>query len=356
MSSYKEGLYFNMPFSEYIAIEAFNRGMAEDITVSYEEAWGKSWMNPDKEENYDSPQMQLGRQVHSKILEPKVFDKEYVAYPEKPEGALETCDDLKAVIKEFNATNNEKLKISGSKAELMETVKSIKPDAIIWQEVYDKWLKENEGKEILNSERLKLLDKIQASFNRNKYAVEMVKEGYSEVTILWKENGLLCKARLDWLGPDRWVDLKTFSLKRKKPIEQAVADEIKYNKYHWQYYVYQEALGYILRKIKAGKAEMHGDIDDGFKEKLLRSFYKECGFIFVRTDPYYQVRIPKPYSGLPGATNNEYFDKGKEFWQNALAKYHFAIRKWGTDPWIDEDTVFDLEDHHFGMSLGYEVL
>ena len=75
------GIYFNLSFDEYKAIDALNNG----ILVTWE---GKTPAHSQIEKK-DTPQMRLGRRAHRAILEPDKFDRDKCTAPE-----LEAIDGI----------------------------------------------------------------------------------------------------------------------------------------------------------------------------------------------------------------------------------------------------------------------
>ena len=87
-----------------------------------------------------------GTAFHMLILEPHLFDEQYVMPLVLPDDALSTADDLKAALKEAGE------KVSGTKAELIERLKAVRPDAKIADELKQQYAVANAGRTIISLE------------------------------------------------------------------------------------------------------------------------------------------------------------------------------------------------------------
>ena len=117
----------------------------------------------------DKPAFQFGRAVHSAILTPEAFARDFVVLPE-----------------------------------------GIDRRTKAGREAYDSFLQENAGREIITAADAEIVGRIAAAVHGNRDAAELLKGTKREETMFWTdENGILCKARADALRPGLIVDLKT---------------------------------------------------------------------------------------------------------------------------------------------------
>lgn len=93
-----------------------------------------------------TPAQRIGTAFHMLVLEPELFDESYVLPMVLPEDALSTIDDLKAALKEAGE------KVSGTKPELIERLKAVRPDAKIADELKQKYAISNAGRTIISIE------------------------------------------------------------------------------------------------------------------------------------------------------------------------------------------------------------
>lgn len=85
----------------------------------------------------------IGTAFHMLVLEPHLFDEQYVLPMVLPDDVLSTIDDLKAALKEAGE------KVSGTKPELIERLKAVRPDAKIADELKQRYALSNAGRTII---------------------------------------------------------------------------------------------------------------------------------------------------------------------------------------------------------------
>lgn len=87
-----------------------------------------------------------GTAFHMLVLEPHLFEEQYVLPLVLPDDALSTNDDLKAALKEAGE------KVSGTKSELIERLKAVRPDVKIADELKLQYAAANAGRTIISLE------------------------------------------------------------------------------------------------------------------------------------------------------------------------------------------------------------
>jgi exodeoxyribonuclease VIII len=97
-------------------------------------------------EREPTPAMKIGTAFHMLVLEPELFDNSYVLEYQLPADALVTADDLKAALKEAGE------KVSGTKPELIERLKAVRPDVKIADELKQQYAVQNAGRTILSTD------------------------------------------------------------------------------------------------------------------------------------------------------------------------------------------------------------
>jgi len=355
---YKEGIYFNMPFSEYREIKAANRSYLEKLPEDIEEAWKVSPFNPEREEGEDTPQMKLGRAVHSAVLEPDIFCDLYVRTPRPEDFADKTILEKNSELSDFLVSVGEKK--SGKKEELIaRALPHLDPKThVIWDNVMSSFYSdvEDHGKTVLNDNESEIIRGIIEKLEICDEIKEVFSKGYPEVTLIWRDEatGTLCKARLDYVRPEAIGELKTFSYRGKKNMYKAMCDEINYNKYNAQYVFYYNALKTLIKKVKANKAEVFGDVDKTWLEKFLENSNKQYFIVFTRTDSPYQMKaIELKQAAIQGASDNQYYVEGLHSVKQGLALHKSFTNKAkefeSVSPklvWRDPRQVEVLQDEH----------
>ena len=169
------GIYPNVPFDEYLALPYLNNSAIKMATRSM--AHVKATL--DGKMGIETKATQFGSLVHTMVLEPDNFDKLYIVDP--------------GPSKFLTSTGKESANYRNTKS-------------------FKEWAEEHAvaaGKTLIDEE-----DLARAKACRDKVAAHPIAQtllggdGQREVTIIWDEDDLLCKARCDYLGD--WItDLKT---------------------------------------------------------------------------------------------------------------------------------------------------
>lgn len=344
----KEGIYFNMTDEEYHSLPCLNRSTMEEVVIGDEQAAYSSYLNPDKPVNNPTPAMELGTAIHSAVLEPDDFGHLYIKKPEvedyQDKIIFKGNDDFKAFFKNVGE------KVSGTKAELIQRISPyIGEEHLIWENVLTDFNAQVScGKRALSSDNFEVVEGIMDSINKRPKIREILSKGYSEVTIIWRdeETGILCKCRLDYVRPEAIGELKSFALKSKKPLKKVVCDEIAYNQYNFQYKVYSQALETIIRKIRKKEAEVFGEVDQEWLEAFLKSPKKQFYIVFVRTAAPFQSVAVLLEKGVEGATENVYHSEATLMYRHAIDRFKIIKEKVEKGEIIIEEEIITLDDMH----------
>lgn len=197
----EDGIYFNLPDEVYHAEKRLSSSGIRDILENPTFYWFNSNYNPLREEK-PSQAMTDGKIFHAMVLESDNFKNKFKVTP----------PEIEAMNK-----NSSEFKIWKS-AQTLEVIPFAK---------YKKF------KLICDylSQEGQILD------------CNIFAGGFPEVSILWTENGIKRKARIDYLTAGRIIDLKTFLKKNKKPLNNYVAE------YFFSFRVYLQLI-YYERAVK----------------------------------------------------------------------------------------------------------
>jgi hypothetical protein len=339
-----EGIYFNMSFDEYKALPYFSRSLAKKVRFDLEEA--KYYQEHGIEE---TSAMALGTAIHSMFLEPEDFAKTYVRELSFKDFSGKVILDTNKELENFLASVGEKK--SGMKKE--ELIAKVEPwldpnKYVIWDKELKKFYEKAalNKQQILSNENFETMMGLRASFAKRKYLPEAIKDGYAEVTIIWKdaETGIMCKCRVDYLRPTVITDVKSFSVTNEdKSLFEYLFNQTTRKYYNFQFAIYSEALETIIKKIRANQAKVHGDVDPAWLEKFLENSKKQFFILYVRTAAPYQMKaIELERAGAEGATPNEYYSVAKNIWRETLKKYSQALK---SGIWTEKE-VETLGDEH----------
>lgn len=154
-----------------------------------------AYLNPERPERKDTPDMAFGRAFHTFVLEPHLFDQEYAVEP------------AKVLLKDFG------------------------------RDIYDAYKQqivclELTGKTILTADQMEKLEKMRQSVLNHPQASDLIIGGAIEHSLFWEDphTGIRCKTR-----PDVWHDNMTADLKTcVSADERAFVNSIGSYGYHWQ--------------------------------------------------------------------------------------------------------------------------
>lgn len=266
---FEPGRYEGVPNEVYHAANGISSTMVKDARVSlmYFEARHVSKTI----QKVRSPVLDMGNLVHALALQPDQLEKEFSIEPEIPEGAFTTtatirafideynnglpvllsADDIKRFLEEYNATlpaqvktsgsrdslleqlalinpdmvaqeaqKAQPLKVSGAKADLIQAVKSVKPDAVFADELLDAWRENPEGKVLVTRQQLATALAIQKALLNHPTAGKLLTHPSRAVEVSYfgidEETGLEVRVRpdleIDMGGLRIGADLKTISM------------------------------------------------------------------------------------------------------------------------------------------------
>lgn len=172
------------------------------------EFWRYSSLNPNKEKKEPTAAMIFGRLVHCRVLTPEAYDNEFVVEPVKPEGAVDTVDDIKTLLDKLGVP----YKKSAPKAVLIQVVREFAPQAIIWADVLDGFKNIAGNRTIVTKEQYDLARSMQDAMFRNPAVKQLIGNGYSEEPYCWFPDGpqgLMRKCKLDYMRQGLVIEYKT---------------------------------------------------------------------------------------------------------------------------------------------------
>lgn len=269
----KDGIYFGLPEETYLAVERLSKSGIKKLRVSPADFYDQSWLNPKpkdltpEQERRQALALYMGRAYHAARLEPEKFASTYVrelTKAEMPDGSLFTADQMKDEIRTRNEGRDKeaKLKLSGTtEAIAISLADDGFPKEKLWHLAFNEWergladnalkLEASSFDEILeDGRRLHLLPSVK----------EHLSGGAAEVSVFWTcpDTGIPMKARIDYLKPASFTELKTFANPNGKNLYKCLTDAIQYNRY------YIDAVSYLqaIEAIASPSIEIIGDATD----------------------------------------------------------------------------------------------
>jgi exodeoxyribonuclease VIII len=190
----KTGIYHNIPFEEYIQIDAVNFSTMKHISKS-----PLHYKHASEVPQLPTSAMRIGKAVHCAILEPDKFESDYTFWAESRRG------------KDWNL-----------------------------------FKAENSHKEILTIGELTTVTSMSESVRNHRCSNNLLLGGECEVTVVWTDasTGLKCKARIDYIDTEKeiLIDLKT----TKDASSQKFTRDFFNYQYHAQLAHYRKGVQSVL--------------------------------------------------------------------------------------------------------------
>lgn len=303
-----------MTEEEYRAAPGLSQSALKDLAVSPLRFYHKQ-IRPDREPEEPTPYMIFGSAVGCALLEgPEAFLNRYAqwASAEDYPGCLVTIADIRAWIQ------GKGMAPKGTKKEdVINQALAIDPAVPILEVIEKRNAARNAGKQMLSKEDwVRVGTAVDALMEEPKIRT-ILESGSPEVPMfrMDPETGVLLKAKMDWVKPNLIMDVKTFTQKRGKSIDQSVADAIFYERYHWQAYFY---------------SKVRGLAENGWKGDFV--------IALVESEEPHEVRIKalRP--------DNLYWNTARFEVNQLIELYADCINRFGESPWRDAQLVGLLQD------------
>lgn len=339
------GIHFGLSDEDYFSVPALSASGMKHLRVSPLDFWARApFLNPnyedDQEDASDSFARILGRAYHKRLLEGRgAFDACYAPAfdPTVHKGALDGMPAIKARLRHHKESGH-KVKLSGSKDELIERLLEIEPTARIMdvlREIHEENLHDYT---LLSQPTLDKIELAAAMIEKHPELSKAFTGGMPEVSIFWTcpVIGVNCKARLDYLKPKAIVDLKTVANTMGKPLPIAVAREFGNRRYFVQAAFYAEAAKQIKNLMDAGK--VYGDAAHDYLSKLYADHDKTFLFVF-------QIKGVAPAAiGRTFPAQGIMFQIAQTEIETLKQIYRECTERWGTDPWVEASKIEALAD------------
>lgn len=317
-----------IPAVDYHAHLALSASGMKDLAVSPLRYWYLH-INPDRPERKETHEQQFGTALHCLVLEgEEVFHERYTHAVDKSDypDCLITIEDLRGWLRKKG------LKDSGTrKTELISQVRDVDSSVPIWDVICEGSLANAAGKRSISKSEFERIQNAADALLGEPQLREILRGGESEVSILTDDpkNGTPWKARLDWVSDVCILDIKTFTQKRGKSIDESVADAIYYETYYRQAFFYSTIHQRITSRKKPAKFVM----------------------AFVESDPPHEVRIKELRPATDGVMN-VYWSRAQIEVNHYSRLWAMFMREYGEKPWRVEQKIEVLLDEEM-RALAY---
>jgi len=403
------GIYFGMPEEDYHRVNACSTSELKRMGVSSMEAWAYSRRNPDYEDN-GTRYLDHGKAVHCLVLEGRdAYQSRYAVEldasdfegvlistdeikaaisrftrrgPVSPTGTTKqelldqlvalgerhgrevnregTVPDLKARIREFEeeqpVTPVTRIAVEedgvvstrpASKADLIDQLLSLDPEARVWDRIISAHLSEHEGKTMISPKDDRRVQVAAAMIAKHPDAGKLLTGGYAEVSLFWycPRTGAPMKARVDYLKLSAIIDLKTLSNKTGKPIDRAIEHAIASYRYNLQHCIYDEGVREVRKLLRAkGPDCVHQPVHAYDKSVLawceqwaMQDDPPAFIFIFQQSGMAPVTRVKVMPRQMVFSVTNAQAEKLKRAWVE-------CVQTWGNDPWVDMQSMTEIDD------------
>lgn len=317
-----KGRIVKIPVAEYYAVPALSNSGMKDLAVSPLRYWHLN-INPARPVRVESPEMKFGTALHCLVLEgDQAFEQRYACklnaadYPD----CLITIEDLRGWIRDKGGKP-----VGTRKAEVIQQAQAMDPSVPVWDVLEARHFATNGGKTFFEKEEWTRLANAAAALRREPKVQEILKSGDAEVSVFVTDSatGIPLKGRLDWISASASciADIKTFTQKRGKSIDQTIADAIYYEGYYRQAFLYST----LHQRATGRKAPL----------KYIMPF--------VESQEPHEVRIRELRQSSHGAVNL--------YWQKAAIEVRHFCETWGhymsefgDRPWRRDREIEVLDD------------
>ncbi|MBY0561455.1 PD-(D/E)XK nuclease-like domain-containing protein [Hyphomicrobium sp.] len=343
------GIYFGLADDVYHADPSLGSHSVARLRYSGPHYWWESWMNPLREEKKESDAYIWGRAFHKLTLEGRsAFDESFARAPVIDEypGCCRIVDDIKAKLAALG------LPVSGNKAVLIERLKAADPEATFWDEIVA--AAEAGGKTLLKPGMHAEILLSGAMISKNPHLQPSFRDGFSEVSVFWVEDGVPCKARIDYLKLKATVDLKSILTNRDDlTFDRLVHRAIAMYRYDMQCAHYQTARDMARQFVTEGKVfDMtggrtleHYDEDTGEIVQRPTMPTQKWLNVFAKTTDFTWVWVMFGKGGPPLAKGYEFrrddpaFDLACDDRKRGLKTYTEFYERFGREMWLVMDPV-----------------
>lgn len=300
-------------------------GMA-DLAVSPMRYW--YWhLNPERPVEEPTPYMVFGTALHCAVLEPAQFEERFARdlNPDDYPGLLRTMDDLRAHLRHLGITPK-----GTRKSEVIAQVQSATPAVPILEVLEAEHNRQHEGKGILSADFWVRIHRAADALRLEPAMARILSDnGQAERPFFVTDpvSGVNLKARMDLVTPSCTLDVKTFTARRGKSIDRAVAEAIYYEGYYRQAWFYSK-----VRAIHMGNVQQSGP-------QTAPPFV----IAFVESEEPHEVRIR---SILPksGGEVSVLWERARIECTHLIRQYADCMARWGMSPWREEREIDPLLD------------
>lgn len=262
------GIYFDVPEHVYHEIPALSCSGIRNLLASPTKFWAESWLNPDKDRK-DEDHFIVGHAYHAMILEGDVeYKKRFFVPPNKADypKALHTATEIKAAIKAANGKpvtkvkdeDNPEIERAAKKEDWVEQLVKLDRSVQVWDAIIAKAELKAGDRKFISSDDDKRIRVAARMIAQDPQLQKAVRNGWPEVTLIWHDprQGVLMKARCDYLKFKAIVDLKSFNNRNNLSVRNAIVRFIAEYRSFLQPAVYMQGVDEVRKLIRKNGASV----------------------------------------------------------------------------------------------------
>lgn len=287
------GIYFGLSDTDYHADGALGSTGMKRLLQSAPDFWWESPMNPARPEDKETPAKIFGRALHRAVLEGREAFEAIYSPTEFP-GNVKAGKDERAFIASVG-----KLALS--------------------RDDYDRILAAS------------------AFIRANPHLGNAFTNGMPEVSVFWERDGIMMKARFDFLKLNAITDLKSIRNRNGKEFKKACRDAIANYEYALSADHYMEGRRQMARLIADGA--VFGDHDPAWLSRVAAN--EVFAFVLV----FWQAEGSPISHGFKLSPGNPMLGQARYWIDKAVDTYRRFLAEFGTDTaWILADPLDELDD------------
>lgn len=370
------GIHFNMPEELYHELPCASKTHLVNLAASPTIFWAQGWLNRDKvldkrekvakaikdEKLYRV----VGKAYHAMILEGRqAYESRFYVAPDPREHpkALRLVDEIKQAITERNGKPVTTVDVEGepgktrraSKDDWVAQLVAMDRTAEVWDDIMARAQRMAGTRAMISVDDDRQIRIAARMIAQDPQLAKAFKGGFPEVTLIWRDprQGVLMKARVDYLKLRLVVDLKSFQNTQKRSIRRAIIRTLSENNYAFQPAVYLQGVEEVRKLIRdhgASAIHLHGDMGDRAGEAT------EFAFRWAKvTDPdrwlwCFQQKGDAPVTrGYYHPLATTYHSIAVQTMVEAVRTFRRCAEIYGTDPWLDLEEIDDLTEEELPL-------
>ena len=340
----ESGIYIGLDEDRYHAALALSASGIKSLRVSTLDWYMRSPLNLERNQDDESEARIIGRAYHRRICEGRAAFAAFYGpaidptdYPQALRTNEALCDAVGRAGGPIKGTRGLR------KAQLIECLLALDPQALVWDRLVAEHMAKHQGKTLLPAPVIRQIEVAAMMIEAHPQLKKAFTGGAPEVSVFWvdEETGVPCKCRFDYLKPRAIVDLKSFEAKGL-PLDKAIARAFALYKYNIQAAFYlrgaEEARGLIAEGRVFGEAD----------PALMRAIHdaNDRTFLFV-----FQSKGIAPVARGKVLAPGSVLDIGRLEVEQALYLWARCWQTFGAEPWVDVADITTFEDTEFPAFL-----